>query len=108
MTLKITVGGKAPRRGMRPIHPGEVLLEEFLTPLGVGTTRAANRLGVPRTRVERLVRGEMGVTSDTALRLERLFGASAEFWMNLQTAHDLAIARRAPAPGLDAIERLGA
>ena len=87
-------------RTLPPVHPGEVLLEEFLKPLGLGTTRTAHRLGVPRTRVERLVRCEMGVTPDTALRLERLLGASAAFWLNLQTAYDLAIARDRADPSI--------
>ncbi len=88
---------------LAPVHPGEILSEEFLKPLGLGTTRAANRMGVPRTRIERLVRGEMGVTPDTALRLERLFGASAEFWLNLQQAYDLAVARDRADPTLAGI-----
>jgi addiction module HigA family antidote len=78
---------------LAPVHPGEILSEEFLKPLGLGTTVAAKRMGVPRTRIERLVRCEMGVSTDTALRLERLLGASAEFWLNLQQAYDLAVAR---------------
>jgi addiction module HigA family antidote len=89
---------------LAPIHPGEILLEEFLRPLKLGTTRAALRMAVPRTRVERLVRGEMGVSSDTALRLERLLGASAEFWMNLQMAYDLAVARDRAEPSIAQIQ----
>jgi addiction module HigA family antidote len=89
---------------LAPVHPGEILLEEFLRPLKLGTTRAALRMGVPRTRVERLVRGEMGVSSDTALRLERLLGASAEFWMNLQMAYDLAVARDRAEPSIAQIQ----
>lgn len=86
------------------VHPGEILLEEFLRPLSLGTTRAALRMGVPRTRIERLVRGDMGVSPDTALRLERLLGASAEFWMNLQQAYDLAVARDRAEPSIAQIQ----
>ena len=77
-----------------PVHPGEVLLEEFIRPHGLSPIRTAAQLGVPRTRIERLVAGETRMTEDTALRLERLFGASAEFWLALQAKHDLALARR--------------
>jgi addiction module HigA family antidote len=77
-----------------PVHPGEVLLEEFIRPYGLSPIRLAAQLGVPRTRIERLVAGDTSMTEDTALRLERLFGASAEFWLGLQASHDLAVARR--------------
>lgn len=87
-----------------PVHPGEILLEEFMKPLDLGTTRTARRMNVPRTRVERIVRGEMGVTPDTALRLERLFGASAEFWLTIQTSYDLAVARSHADPVIAQIE----
>jgi addiction module HigA family antidote len=89
-----------------PVHPGEILLEDFIRPHGLSPIRAAQKLGVPRTRIERLVTGQTSMTPDTALRLERLFGASAEFWMNLQTAHDLRLAREAIASEISAIEPL--
>jgi len=76
-----------------PIHPGEILAEEFLKPLGISAYAAAKRMHVPRTRIERLVRQETPITSDTALRLERAFGSSAEFWMGLQLEYDLEVAR---------------
>lgn len=88
---------------LAPVHPGEILLEEFIHPHGLSPIKAAARLGVPRTRIERLVAGETRVTEDTALRLERLFGASAEFWLALQAGHDLMVARRRDAPGIAAI-----
>lgn len=72
-----------------PVHPGEILEEEFIKPLGLTAYRVAAKLHVPRTRIERLVRGETAVTLDTALRLARLFGTTAQFWINLQTRHDL-------------------
>ena len=72
-----------------PIHPGEILREEFLAPLGLAPYTLAKALGVPRTRIERLAREETPVTPDTALRLARYFGTTPEFWMNLQSAYDL-------------------
>ncbi len=77
-----------------PSHPGEVLKELFLDPLGMSSGALASELKVPRTRIERLVKGETAVTADTALRLSRFFGNTAEFWMNLQRAHDLHEARQ--------------
>ena len=76
-----------------PVHPGEVLSELFLTPLDMSEGALARHLGVPRTRIERLVKGRTAMTADTALRLSTFFGNSAEFWLNLQRAHDLAAAR---------------
>ncbi len=72
-----------------PTHPGEMLLEEFLKPLGLSQTDLAERLGVSYPRVNELVHGKRGVTPDTALRLERLFGMEAQFWLNLQLVWDL-------------------
>jgi addiction module HigA family antidote len=75
-------------------HPGEVLSEEFLKPLGLSANALALALRVPSTRIGAIVKGERAVTADTALRLARFFGASAEFWLNLQSMHDLTRARR--------------
>ena len=72
-----------------PTHPGEMLLEEFVKPLGLSQSDLAERLGVSYPRVNELVHGKRGVTPDTALRLERLFGMEAQFWLNLQVAWDL-------------------
>jgi addiction module HigA family antidote len=72
-----------------PTHPGEMLLEEFLKPLGIPQTELAERLGVSYPRVNEIIHGKRGVTPDTALRLERLFGMSAQFWLNLQHLWDL-------------------
>ncbi len=74
-------------------HPGEMLSEEFLTPLGMSVNALALALRVPATRIGAIVKGERSVTADTALRLSRFFGTSAEFWMNLQAMHDLTKAR---------------
>ena len=95
-------------KALAPVHPGEILVEEFLSPLGLSAYAAASQMKVPRTRIERLVAGKTPVTPDTALRLERLFGASAEFWMNLQTHYDLSVARAAANDDIAAIPRLSA
>jgi addiction module HigA family antidote len=76
-----------------PSHPGEVLKELYLAPLEMSSIALAKRLNVPRTRVERLVKGETSLTADTAMRLATFFGNTPEFWMNLQRAYDLAKAR---------------
>jgi addiction module HigA family antidote len=75
-----------------PVHPGEILREEFMVPLSLSGYALAQECHVPRTRIERLAREETPVTADTALRLGRYFGTGPEFWMNLQTAFDLASA----------------
>lgn len=72
-----------------PSHPGEVLKELYMEPIGLSTGQLAKRLGVPRTRIERLVRNDTAMTPDTAIRLARAFGTSGQFWMNLQTNYDL-------------------
>jgi addiction module HigA family antidote len=74
-------------------HPGEVLAEEFLAPLGLSVNALAIALRVPATRMGAVVKGERAVTADTALRLARFFGTSPEFWINLQAMHDLTKAR---------------
>lgn len=76
-----------------PVHPGEVLNELFLVPLEMSAGALARRLGVPRTRIERLVKKETALTADTALRLSAFFGNTAEYWLNLERAYDLAVAR---------------
>ena len=86
-----------------PVHPGEILLEDFLRPLGIGTTVAAQRMGLPRTRIERVVRGEVGITADTALRLEAFLGAPARVWLNLQTLYELDVAQMRIDASLEAI-----
>lgn len=76
-----------------PSHPGEVLSELYLTPLEMTPIQLARRLGVPRTRVERLLKGVTGMTADTAMRLARFFGTTPEYWLNMQTNFELAHAR---------------
>lgn len=75
-------------------HPGEILAEEFLRPLGLSVNALAIALRVPATRIGAIVKGERAVTADTALRLSRFFGTSPEFWMNLQSMYDLTRAQR--------------
>ena len=87
---------KKPRR-LPPVHPGEILREDLLEPLGVSINRLGRDLRVPVTRVSEIVNGRRGVTADTALRLARYFGTTPEFWMNLQAAYDLDVAQRASA-----------
>jgi addiction module HigA family antidote len=79
-----------------PTHPGEMLLEEFLKPLDLTQRELAEHLGVSYPRVNELIHGKRGVTPDTALRLEQLFGMEAQFWLNLQMAWDLYQASRSP------------
>jgi addiction module HigA family antidote len=79
---------------LEPIHPGEILEEEFMRPLGLSANAVANAIDVPVTRVSEIVRGRRGVTADTALRLGRFFGTSPELWLGLQSEYDLRLARR--------------
>ncbi|MBB6187002.1 HigA family addiction module antitoxin [Rhodanobacter sp. MP7CTX1] len=76
-----------------PIHPGEILREEFLVPMDLSSNALANALGITAARVNEIVREKRGVTADTALRLARYFGSSPEFWMNLQKDFELECAR---------------
>src|ERR1700704_520502 len=79
------------RRKMPPIHPGEILQEEFLSPLGISQYRLAKETSVPPRRINEIVRGTRAISADTALRLARYFGTSERFWLNLQTRYDLEI-----------------
>jgi addiction module HigA family antidote len=77
------------KREIEPIHPGEILLEEFLKPLGISQYRLAKDINVDPSRVNAIVNGERAITADTALRLSRYFGTSERFWLNLQVHYDL-------------------
>ncbi len=79
---------------MRPIHPGEVLREEYLTPLGISASALAIQLRVPAPRINDVVRERRSISPDTALRLARYFGTTAQFWLNLQSSFDLRKAER--------------
>lgn len=77
-----------------PIAPGEILLEEFLKPMGLSQSKLARDIDVPQSRIAHIVKGNRAITADTALRLSRYFGTTAELWMNLQAEYDLRRARR--------------
>ena len=79
------------RKKLTPVNPGEILLEEFLKPLGLSQYRIARDLSVPPRRINEIVHGKRGITADTALRLGRYFGTSARFWLNLQARYDLEV-----------------
>jgi addiction module HigA family antidote len=91
-----------------PVHPGEVLREEFLAPLNASAYALAKACHVPRTRIERITREETPVTADTALRLGRALGTSPQFWMNLQSQFDLDVASRASKRDLQRIDPIQA
>lgn len=91
---------------MPPIHPGELLLTEFLEPLCVTQHRLAVAIGVPPRRINEIVHGKRGISADTALRLARYFGTSDRFWLNLQSRYDLEIEQDRLAETLDRIEPL--
>jgi addiction module HigA family antidote len=77
------------KRAMAPVHPGEILIEEFLKPLGITQYRLAKTIGVPQRRIGEIVQGNRGITADTALRLSRALRTTPQFWMNLQSRYDL-------------------
>ena len=87
----------AKTRRLPPVHPGEILREDLMVPLGLSINRLARDLRVPVTRMSEIVNGRRGITADTALRLARYFVTTPEFWINLQGAYDLDVATRASA-----------
>jgi addiction module HigA family antidote len=91
---------------LAPVHPGEVLREDFLNPMKLSPYAVARACGVPRTRIERVARGEAPITADTALRLARYFGTTPAFWMNIQAQFDLECAADEMAAALKKIEPL--
>jgi antitoxin HigA-1 len=91
-------------RKLPPVHPGEILREEFLLPMDLTPYAVAHACGVPRTRIERLAREETPVTADTALRLGKYFGTTPSFWMNLQARYDLETAEDATAAEIKRIK----
>ena len=93
---------------LSPLHPGEVLREEFLAPLGLSAGALAKAMGVPRTRVERIAAELIGITADTALRLGKALGTSAQLWLNLQNRFDMETAERAIGKQLARISRVKA
>jgi addiction module HigA family antidote len=79
------------RERLAPVHPGEILIEEFLRPLGISQYRLAKDVAVPPRRINEIVRGQRAITADTALRLARYFQTTERFWLNLQTRYDLEV-----------------
>ena len=84
----------AQKNGMRPVHPGEILKEDFLKPAGLSVNALAKALRVPTPRINDIVLERRGITADTAMRLARYFGGDAQSWLNLQTLYDLRVAER--------------
>ena len=82
------------KNGMRPVHPGEILLEDYIKPMGISVRALSVALHVPNSRMRGIVDGNRGVSPDTALRLERYFGSDAQGWLNLQAAYDLRVAQK--------------
>jgi antitoxin HigA-1 len=99
---------KRTTKTLSPLHPGEVLREEFLVPMKLSPYAVARACGVPRTRIERIAREELGITADTALRLGRHFGIEPQFWLNLQNRFDLETTGAAIRPALGRIPQLRA
>ena len=93
---------------MSPVHPGEILLEEFLNQLSVSQYQMAKKIGVPARRINEIVHGQRRISADTGLHLARYFGTSERFWMNLQTRYDLGIERDRLGVVLDEINPLSA
>ncbi|HEX3780685.1 MAG TPA: HigA family addiction module antitoxin [Pseudonocardiaceae bacterium] len=91
---------------MPPVHPGEILMEEYLEPLGVTQHHLAVEIGVPPRRINEIVHGKRGISADTALRLARFFGTSERFWLNLQSRYDLEREKDRLAGALDRIHPL--
>ena len=91
---------------IEPIHPGEILMEDFIEGFGITQNKLAVSIGVPPRRINEIVHGKRGITADTAIRLARYFGTSEEFWMNLQSHYELRIERRALRDRVDAITPL--
>ena len=94
---------------LAPIHPGEILLEEFLEPMGITQYRLAKDISVPARRINEIVHGKRGISADTALRLSKYFGTTERFWMNLQTRYDLEVQKDRLGTRLDnEVQRLAA
>lgn len=88
-------------KALESIHPGEILLEEFMKPLGVSINRLARDIGVPSNRISEIVNGKRAITADTALRLGAFFEVSPEVWIGLQADYDLRVARRSAGPEIE-------
>jgi antitoxin HigA-1 len=91
----------AQKKMLDPIHPGEILLEEFMRPMAVSINQLARKIGVPPGRISAIVNGKRAITADTALRLAKYFGTSSELWLGLQSEYDLRIAKRTIGPEIE-------
>jgi addiction module HigA family antidote len=91
----------AKKKLLDPIHPGEILLEEFMAPLNISINRLARNIGVPPGRISAIVNGKRAITADTALRLAQYLGTSSELWMGLQNEFDLRVAKRQIGPEIE-------
>ena len=91
----------ATKKFLKPIHPGEILLEEFMKPMSISINRLARDIAVPPGRISAIVNGKRAITADTALRLARYFGTSSELWVGLQAEFDLRIAKRTVGPEIE-------
>jgi addiction module HigA family antidote len=89
-----------------PLHPGEVLREDFIVPLGLTAGKVAKACGIARSRIERIAAEEVGISGDTALRLGRVLGTGPEFWMNLQSRYEIETAKAALGGRLDSLQEL--
>jgi addiction module HigA family antidote len=96
------------KRDFAPIHPGEILLHDFMEPMGISQYRVAKEISVPPRRINEIVHGLRGISADTALRLSRYFGLSDQYWLNLQSLYDLQIAKEQLQDTLDTIKPLTA
>ena len=92
LNLSITIKEVKMTERMHPIHPGEMLLEEFMKPLALSQTKLAIASGMPQSRLQAIIAGKRGISADTAMRLAAFFGNSAEFWLNCQTTYELDMA----------------
>lgn len=89
-----------------PIHPGEILLEEYLKPLGLSQYKLAKAACIPESRISQIIHGRRGITAETALRIGRVLGTTPELWLNLQRLHDLTVARRKKGREIEQLEPL--
>jgi len=94
-------------RTLKNIHPGEVIKEEFLEPMGISAYRLAKETGLSQTRIGQIIKGERSITAETAVKLGKFFSVPAEFWMNLQTFYDIEEARKRYKKDIESIQTVG-
>src|SRR3989337_3490434 len=103
--VRLSLKGNKEMKRLRNIHPGEILQEEFLLPLGLSAYRLSKDVGIPQTRVSEIIKGNRRVTADTALRLSKYFGKTAKFWLGLQDDFDIEAEEHLKSKELESIER---